>query len=146
MRIVRLKTAIDVFHFTDGYLDRLINRFPLNVEAYFRFVTANAVTDHWNMVQEIKVPGRSNLVGINDVLETDGEFKGRVSEDGYAILSKVKCTPFEISESEENSEWSWKKVKTLTSKAGIAMLDKIADNVDFERVAVVAQMKQKRGN
>lgn len=109
-------------------------------------MTANAVTDHWNMVQEIKVPGRSNMVGIDDVLETDGEFKGRISEDGYAILSKVKCTPFEISESEENSEWSWKKVKTLTSKAGIAMLDKIADNVDFERVAVVAQMKQKRGN
>ena len=116
------------------------------VEAYFRFVTANAVTDHWNMVPEIRVPGRSSLVGVDDVLEIGGEFKGCVSEDGYAILSKVKSTPFEISESEENSEWSWKKVKTLTSKNGISILDKIADNVDFERVAVVDQMKQKRGN
>jgi ABC-type uncharacterized transport system substrate-binding protein len=116
------------------------------VEAYCRFVTANAVTDHWNMVQDIRVPGRNNPVGVDDVLETEGEFKGCVSEDGYAILSKVKSTPFEISESEENSEWSWKKVKTLTSKAGLSILEKIADNVDFERVAVVDQMKKQRGN
>jgi hypothetical protein len=132
---------------TDTGWDTMMRRFPNGIEAFLRLVCANAITDHWSWVEEVRLAGQSKVANVRDqLLETDGEQKGRVSAEGYRILSKVKSVPFRISASDEQSEWSMKRLKSLTSKAGLAVLEKIADNVDYERVEVITQMKAFKGN
>ena len=132
---------------TETGWDTMMRRFPNGIEAFLRLVGANAITDQWSWVEEVRLAGSSKAINVRDqLLETDGEQQGRVSAEGYRILSKVKSVPYRISASDEQSDWSMKRLKSLTSKAGLAVLEKIADNVDYERVQVISQMKAQKGN
>ena len=132
---------------TETGWDTIMRRFPNGIEAFLRLVLAHVTTDQWSWVEDVRVAGQAKAIDVrNHLLETDGKHEGRVSAEGYRILSKVKSVPFRISASDEVSDWSMKRLKSLTSKAGLAVLEKIADNVDYERVQVISQLKRKKGN